>query len=436
MTRAQGVAGSAIPSACVLGFLLAIFGESGCSSPVPIVKSEPAAPVPHVGEDVLRWWSVVESIGAHGTPSERELRLNIRLESLSDADVGSFVAFYVDRLAAAARASLWRAASAAFGECDRECFSWLRAEMIFRGRTEYERILGGDATFTEYGEGPTWDAGAALLAQWFSRFPADPVPEPCVAAPPGDAIESPPNDDEMDAEEEPYAEEYEAVQTPPSRVIPPPTGLPDFCLDVNREVVHFTGVSINGPGCSHDTSDWAEPPPHPSAPFPRRRLCDRLRQSATSGGYEDEPIPCRRERALPGGYAIYVVGTPSLQDYVLVHLSEDTAEIVASLGTYSSGLGSRYEWMRGHQFRRQAGAFTVMWRDASTDWDLGVAEFTAGEACRAMRCERDGQGHLCSLPTTLRSYGGHYGAGTGEAGRHEVGEPTAQWDCRPRHSME
>ncbi|MBK7156492.1 MAG: DUF4240 domain-containing protein [Sandaracinaceae bacterium] len=118
------------------------------------MKSEPAAPVPHVGEDVLRWWSVVESIGAHGTPSERELRLNIRLESLSDADVGSFVAFYVDRLAAAARASLWRAASAAFGECDRECFSWLRAEMIFRGRTEYERILGGDATFTEYGEGP------------------------------------------------------------------------------------------------------------------------------------------------------------------------------------------------------------------------------------------------------------------------------------------
>jgi hypothetical protein len=366
MTRAQGVAGSAIPSACVLGFLLAIFGESGCSSPVPIAKSEPAAPVPHVGEDVLRWWSVVESIGAHATPSERELRLNIRLESLSDADVGSFVAFYVDRLAAAARASLWRAATAAFG----------------------------------------------------------------------DAIESPPNDDEMDAEEEPYAEEYEAVQTPPSRVIPPPTGLPDFCLDVNREVVHFAGVSINGPGCSRDTSDWAEPPPQPSAPFPRRRLCDRLRQSATSGGYDDEPIPCRRERALPGGYAIYVVGTPSLQDYVLVHLSEETAEIVAPLGTYSSGLGSRYEWMRGHQFRRQAGAFTVMWRDATTDWDLGVAEFTAGEACRAMRCERDGQGHLCSLPTTLRSYGGHYGAGTGEAGRHEVGGPTAQWDCRPRPSME
>lgn len=411
--------------ACALVTLLGFLGASGCTSPIPAGKVEREAPS-QAGEDLLRWWAVVESVGTHGTLAERDMRLSIRLDSLSDEDFRSFVAFYVDRLAVADRESLWRAATAAFGECNDEFFGWLRAEVIFRGRAEYERILGGDATFADYGDGPTGDPGAALWNHWSGRFLREPHPAPRVAAPPGEARARPPGDDEVQRE----PEEHEALQTPPPRTIPPPTGVPTFCMDMNPEVPRFVGVPIDGRACADVVYVSAQPPPAPTVPFERRRLCHRLRRLSGADG-EDGSDWCELAYALPDGYAIYSVGSASLEGHFLVHLRGERAEIVASLGTYSSGVLGVYEEMRGHHFAQQPSAVTVTWRRATVDWDLGVDEVELGEFCQAIRCEREGRGHLCSLPITLRTYGGQYTVDR-EPGRVLVGEPKEQWDCRGR----
>jgi hypothetical protein len=413
----------------VSGLLLALLGVGGCDSPAPMARLEVAAvgsvtmPRQQPVDDVDRWWRLVEAVGMHGTADEREARLRFRLELLDDTDVRSFVAFYVDRLAAVQRQSLWLAASDAFRGCDHEFFGWLRAELVFRGRAEYERALTGEATFAGFGAGPTSDAGAAVLAQWRYRFPAEPLPEPRVAPPPDDAVETPTDD---------VAAEYPTPESLPSRSIPPPSGLPSFCLNGNPDVPRFTRVPVNGQACSRGADEWHEDPPPPSLPVRESRLCYWLRQESDPAYGSDEPAPCGLVDTLPHGYAIYSAGPPSVQTYFLVHVHGDMAERVAVLGTYAEGNGYRREWVRGHRFDGAAGEFTFMWRAAVTDWDLGVEEFTATEECMAIRCEREGAGHLCSVQSTLRSYGGLYHVPLTDDDRWPaVGAPVSQWDCRP-----
>ena len=127
------------------GLVLAVASAVGCTSPASKAVLEPApsetSATPDVAmeDDADRWWNVLESLHAHGMTDERSTRLRIRLDSLGDPSLRSFVAFYVDRLAAVQRASLLEAASETFGGCDPELFAWLTAELVFRGRAEYER---------------------------------------------------------------------------------------------------------------------------------------------------------------------------------------------------------------------------------------------------------------------------------------------------------
>lgn len=221
---------------------------------------------------------------------------------------------------------------------------------------------------------------------------------------------------------------------PASRMVPPPRELPDFCLDTSPDVPRFTNVRINGRACSNRRSRSTESRPRATVPFPRDRLCTALRQAPEIAGYlEDEEAECTLVVTLPNGYAVYTVGPLHTLSYFLVHLQGDTAERVAYMRTFFSGNGNRSEYLRGQQLETDGDTHTLLWQEAVADWDRGLGEYNASEVCMAIRCEREGSGHLCSLPRALRSHGGSYGEGPMNEERHwpEVGEATEQWDCRP-----
>ena len=215
----------------------------------------------------------------------------------------------------------------------------------------------------------------------------------------------------------------------------PANDLPSFCLEPNEDIRDFIGVPLNGPGCAHDGTDAVARAPSATRRVPRARLCDVLRHMEDGLAEEGEPVPCALMETLGDGYALYTVGSPSYAEAVYLVRGRGTlVEIVALLGTFSSGTGNVSAYIRGGLVLGADTGFTFVWRFATTDWDVGWGQFNAMEQCMAIQCEREGAGHVCSGPRILRSYGGLYGVGPRDerSNWYTVGAPIQQWDCRPR----
>ena len=399
------------------------------------VHAAPRFDPPH---DEEWWWRFVAALAEGAGPaSARHDRIRTALNGLSDDALRAFTQRYVDHLAFADREALWATTRAALDTCDADCFATVRANAIFAGRAEYERLLRGEVDAITRSAAIPHDSTRNVFDAWRRRFPGQMTPTPARVPPPEEGAPRPAARTTPPRSITPSPEPHPTEEAPADWPSAPRPGvrLPAFCRANLPDVTRFRRVRVNDAQCAEYNS-WSAASEYGQRGIsvPNDVLCPTLR--AYEHVFLARPgaeVRCELETTLPGGFAFYVVGASGIENVFLVRPGAEQTEVVALVEVYASGLGYVSAWMRGARLLRDRAGITLYWRDAVTDWNVGYDEFIASETCRAIRCERRGERHVCSAPATLRYHGGNYTLdyGDDEDAWPRIGPPRALWDCRP-----